>query len=164
MRQLDDAIGIRGEVTLYLVRGELDDASVAAVLAGRRRAERIVRANLVTDVGRQEIVKRITDQVGITSPTHIAVGNVVYVPAVADTLPTGEFFRKACSSVAPYQSYFGRYVANLLTTEGNGAIKGVFLLTAAAGGKLWCEATTDLTKLNTQSLVIEWKLEARRVS
>lgn len=150
-----------GRVTFWLVEGDLDDAGVRDVLTGRRPALRVARANLVTNVGRQQIAKRITDQAGVTSPTHIALGTTVFTPAVGDTMPTGEFFRKVCSTVAPHQSYFARYVMSALTTEANGTIKGAFLLTAAAGGDLWAEVSADIVKTSGQSLLSEWTIEVK---
>lgn len=156
-----DGLQLVGRVTFWLLEGELNDDGVREVLAGRRPALRVARANLVTNVGRAQITKRITDQAGVTSPTHIAFGSTVFTPAVGDTTPTGEFFRKVCSTVAPHQSYFARYVMNALTTEANGTIKGAFLLTAAAGGDLWAEVSADIVKTSGQSLLSEWTLEIK---
>lgn len=150
-----------GRVTFYLIDGDLDDLGVQELLAGERPALRVIRRNLITSVGRQQIAKRITDQAGVTSPTHIALGNAAYTPAVGDTALTGEFFRKACSTVAPHQDYFGRYVMNALTTEANGTIRGAGLVTAASGGLYWAGVSADVVKTSGQSLLSEWTIEVK---
>lgn len=164
-----EGIHLVGQLRLYLFRGDLpfvhDPEQMRRFIdsgEAQRRADtfRVVK-NLVTNAGRREIVRRITDQAGVTSPTHIALGNVAYTPAVGDTALPGEFFRKACSTVAPHQDYFGRWVMNALTTEANATIRGAGLLTAASGGNLWAGVLADVSKTASQSLISEWTVEVR---
>lgn len=159
--KVHEGLTVVGRVNFYLVRGDLDDQGVRELLAGEREALRVVRTNLVTNAGRREMAKRLTDQVGVTSPTHIAFGNVAYTPAVGDTALTGEFFRKVCSTVAPHQDYFGRWVLNALSTEANGTIRGAGLFTAASGGNMWAGVAANVVKTSSQSLVTEWTIEVR---
>lgn len=161
MMRAQDSLRVAGRVTWYLVEGDLDDAGIRAVLAGEHPAIQVVRANLVTNVGRRQMVKRLTDQASTPVPSHIAFGSTVITPAVTDTAPTGETFRKACSTIAPHQDYFARFVMNALTSEANGTIRGAFLLDAASGGNLWALVSANVEKANTQSLVTEWLIEVR---
>ncbi len=156
-----DRLRVRGEVTFWLVAGELDPREIERVISGERVAQRVVRRNLVTNVGRIQIVKRITDQAGVTSPTHIALGTTVITPAVTHTTLAGETFRKACSTVAPFQSYFARYVATLQTTEANGTLRGAGLFDAATAGNMWAEVAINIVKTSASTLVVEHKIEVK---
>lgn len=164
-----DGIHLAGKLRLYLFRGDLPFADDAEQLcrfidsgeAQRRATSSIVVGNLVVNQGRQQIAKRITDQAGVTSPTHIALGTTVFTPAVTDTTLTGEFFRKACSTVAPFQDYFGRWVMNALTTEANGTLRCAALFDAATAGNMWAEVATNVVKTSGQSLLSEWTIEVK---
>lgn len=157
-----DRLRVRGEVTFTLYEGDLTDAELVRLRSGlviARASARVVRRNLVTDVARIDIVKVMTAQAGVTAPTHIALGNTVITPAATDTVLAGEFFRKVCSSVAPHQNYYARYVMNALTSEANATIKSAGLFNAAAAGRMWAIVSADIVKTSALSLVTEWKVQ-----
>ena len=161
--RIHDTLRVRGEVTFRVFDGDLDEYDLERLLAGKetRPALLVVRRNLVTNVGRKEMVKPWTGT-AITAPNYIAFGSTVIAPAPTDTVLAGEFFRKVCSSATVYQDYYGRWVMNSLTTDFNttvtGNIKGAGLFTASAAGNMWAIVTADVAKTSTQSLVTEWKV------
>lgn len=160
----EESARVRGEVRGFVIDGDVTDEEAVALLAGDGPRSRIVREfrqrNLITNVARQRVAALlVAASTGTFNlPGWIGVGTSAIVPTATDTVLAGETFRKACSTLAVYQTYYGRLVANFTTTEVSGTFLGMGLFGSSSGGDMWAIVGTSIAKSTTQSLVGEWRI------
>ncbi len=175
---------LTGEVTFHLWREDLpvgltdDPEAFAAFLDGRAfvkmrdelLVEKVVHHNLVTNLGAQQFASRIINGNSTLQPAWIALGSAVITPDATWTYGSApgwnatatEFFRKALSISAVYQTYYLRYAMNSLTTDWNGTAKGAALVDTTAGAcNLFAVVSCNQSKTAAQSLTTEWRIQVR---
>ena len=163
MISLDDLLHLGGEVHFTVIRGDITPEEEASILADdvdpeleERIISRQVIHNLVTNTGRAGIATLMAS--GTTRPTYFAVGTSAITPAVADTTLTGELTRKALSTSTTIATYFSRFAVTFTTGDFNNTVRGVALFTAAAGGDMWTEASANVLKNASSTLVCDWRI------
>lgn len=154
---------VRGEVRGFVLSRDVSDREAAALLAGGGPREVIVRPfrdrNLITNTGRQRVASLIvaSTTASFVVPAYIGFGTTAIAPTASSTTLTGETYRKACSTVAVLATYYGRWVANLTTTEVSGTFLGMALFASSSQGDMWAIVSTSVAKSTTQALVAEWR-------
>lgn len=160
----DELVPARGELRLVVVEGDLTDEEAArlldgdAVLAGRVVSDH-VSANLITNVARTRAAALwVAASTGTFNlPGYIGLGTSAITPTATDTVLAGETYRKACSTLAVYQTYYSRWVANFTTSEVSGTFLGMALFGSSSGGDMHAIVGTSVAKSTAQSLVAEWR-------
>lgn len=174
-----DNLVVRGEVRFFLWDRDLpeglteDTVAFGAFLDDRAfrkmRQELLLQEqtnqNLITNLGLQQFTSRIINGASTAQPGWIAFGTGTVTPAAAWTVTNwtagaAEYFRKALSIQAIYQTYYLRYVVNSTTTDWNGTAKAVGLFDSATAnaGNLFAAVSANQTKTSTQSLTTEWRI------
>ena len=162
MTELSDRTPYVGEVSAYLFDGDLTPEQLANLGATlENRTPDFQSSNLVTNVGRQQMVKLI---VGETGPVlgYIGLTTSLTTPSLVLTALTDEIFRKAMSQRVSYLSYYQRYTAYYATTDfASTGLAGEGLFdTASTGGSMWAASSITVSKSAAQSLVIVHLIQA----
>lgn len=153
-----------GEVRVLVVDGDVSDDEAARLLAGDPSlAARIVRElrdhNLITNTSRERAAALwvAASTGGFNLPGYIGLGTTAITPSSTMTSLTGETYRKACSTLAVFQTYYSRWVANFTTTEVSGNFLGMALFGSSSGGDMHAIVSVSVSKSSSQSLIAEWR-------
>ncbi|RLI98017.1 MAG: hypothetical protein DRP00_02935 [Candidatus Aenigmatarchaeota archaeon] len=126
---------------------------------------RIVKKNLVTDVGIQYIVKALANQVTLAAFQYIAIGSGTTAPSGSDTALENELFRKAGTITIETTNISGDTlrVEATFTFDANYSISESGLFNASSGGTMLARQTFSAIDVTpAYELTIVWKIVVSR--
>jgi hypothetical protein len=163
-----DRIGVRGEVHLTVVRGDLTPEETTRILArdidsvlGQRLVSHESAYNLVTNTGRANIATIVAT--GTTRPLYIGVGNTAITPAVTSTALSGEINRNAITTSVQFATYYARFAVTFASGDFNDTVRGIGLFTSSSGGDMWALVSSSVVKDASSALVCDWRLQITTV-
>lgn len=170
--RVDEPMSLYGEVRAYVFDGEVPDAHDPIRLrhfldeeAERSAAAKTYSRNLVTNLGRERMVKLIVAE-STAVASHIALSTTAVTPALTDTVGTitNRIATAALTIAQSYLTYTTRYVAYFTTTSfsSTGVVTEALLdaSSTSATTNLWADASITVSKSSTQSLIVEHLITA----
>ncbi len=166
---IHDQYPLSGRVRVMVFDGDLpfaDDPQILARFIDSGEAEQQAAfasewKNLVTNVGRQQRVRLITDEestglraIGLTTSNTTA--------SLGLTALTNEIARNSLTVKETISTYTERYIAYFTTSDfGSTGLAGAGAFDATStGGNMYMAASISASKSTTQGLVLEWQVTA----
>lgn len=117
--------------------------------------------NLVTNMGRQKMTQLIVGET-TAGVGYIGLSTSAITPALTDIALTNEVARLALSIKQSISTYTQRYSAYAATGDFNstGVVACGLFDTATTGGNMFADGSITLSKTNTQSATIDWRITA----
>jgi hypothetical protein len=155
-----DGVRTVGEVRIYVIDGDLPSGQDIAAYIDSRDPDQVYR-NMVTDLGRAQMTKRIVGEAA--DPLgYIGLSTSATTASLGALTLTDEIARKAVSVMSSIATYYQRYVAYFSTTDFNstGIAGAGGFDTSSTGGLMWTIAAIALSKTAGQAAIVEWRVLA----